>query len=359
MRLISGKKIGSISERLKRAGIDAAVFVNREPLIDSNIAYLTGFSGMLNGVLVLRRGEMHMLTTQLDHDRALEEASADEVLLMGKKERARESVKPLLRGARKIGVIKSRFTLGAMGKLGIAGSRLVDIEDIMREERAVKEPREIEAIKKSAAISNRGVRFLRGFIEMGMKGNEVAAGLERELKARGSERTPFDTIVTSGSRSCIVHPYPASSTRRIGKGLGLVDFGAVYQGYVTDVTVPFLVGKGTEKENLMVEAVLSTFDEVVKKIRDGASAGAVSKAYEGCLRKKGFQAKHSLGHGIGLDTHDSPTFKECGGRLAKNMTLAVEPGAYTEGIGGCRLENDVLVTSSGCEILTKSKLIRI
>jgi Xaa-Pro aminopeptidase len=359
MRLISRKKIEAVSERLKRLGIDAAVFVNREPLVDSSIAYLTGFSGMLNGVLILRAGSMHLLTTQLDHERALDEASVDEVLRVGKKENAKDAIKPLLSGAKNIGVIKNGFTLGAMSKLGIAGSKLVDIEKTMREERAVKEAREIEAIKKSAAISNSGVRFLQGFIERGMRENEVAAGLERELKANGSERTPFDTIVTSGRRSCIVHPYPASSGGRIGNGLGLVDFGAVYHGYVTDVTVPFMVGKGTAKEVGMAETVLSTFDEVVKKIKDGASTEKVSGAYEGCLRKKGFQAKHSLGHGIGLDTHDSPSFTEAGGKLLKNMTLAVEPGVYMKGIGGCRLENDLLVTSSGCNILTKSKLIRI
>jgi Xaa-Pro aminopeptidase len=359
MRLISKGKIKAILEKLEQLKVDAAVFVNMEPLIDSNIAYLSGFSGMLNGILVLRKEGTHLLTTALDYERALEEASVDEVVKISGKERAKDAVKPLLSKARRIGVVKDRFTLGAMGKLKIPESKLVDIEKIMREERSVKEEKEIGAVKKSAWISNTGVKFLQDFIRKGVRENEVAAELERCLRASGSERTPFDIIVTSGYRSSIVHPYPSASSKKIGPGLGLVDFGAVYRGYVTDVTVPFLVGNGNKKTEKVVDTVMSAFDVIVKKIKDGVSAAKISKAYENSIKSGGFQVKHSLGHGIGLDTHDSPSFTEADSVLVKNMTLAVEPGAYVKGFGGCRIENDLIVKKSGCEMLTKSKLIRI
>ncbi len=359
MRLISRGKIEALTEKLKRLDVDVAIFINREPLIDSNIVYLSGFSGMLNGVLILRQEGTHLLTTELDYDRAVDEASVDEIVKINGKNKAKDVISPLVSKARKIGVVKNRFTLGAMSKLKMPKSKLVDIERVMREERCIKESKEIQAIKKSAEISNLGVRFLQEFIKRGVPENDVAAELERELKARGSERTPFDIIVTSGKRSCIVHPYPASSKKKIDTGLGLVDFGSVYQGYVTDVTVPFLIGGGTRKENDIIGTVTSTFDEIVKRIKDGAGIGMVCKEYEKSLTNKGFQVKHSLGHGIGLDTHDSPSFTDSAGNLLENMTLAVEPGVYVKGIGGCRLENDILVKKSGCDILTKSKLIRI
>lgn len=360
MRLISRHKIEAIMDRLKQERIDAAIFLSREPLLDSNIAYLSGFSGMLNGILVLtRKGNVQLLTTELDYDRALAEAGVDEVVKISAKIKASDVIRPLMSGAKRIGVVKNRFTVGAMRKLRLPASRLVDIEGIMLEARAVKEEKEILAMRHCARISNHGIRFLHESLRKGMRENEVSAELERVLKSKGSERVPFDTIVTSGKRSFFVHPYPSASNKRIGPGLGLVDFGAVCQGYVTDVTVPFLAGNGTAKERKIIEAVQSTFDNVVHQVRDGVSVKALNTAYENGVGKGGFKVKHSLGHGLGLDTHDSPSLTEPSGVLRAGMTLTLEPGVYVRGIGGVRIENDVLVNKSGCEMLTESKLIRI
>ena len=344
MRLISGKKIEAIIGRLKQQKVDAAVIINREPL---------------NGILVLTEEGTHLLTTQLDYDRAQEETVVDNVIRMSPKEKASHALKPIISKARKVGIIKSRFTIGHLAKLRIPPSKLVDIDKIMREERAVKETRELEAIMESARISNRGVRFLKGFIREGVRENEVSAELERELRSRGSERTPFDIIVTSGSRSSKIHPYPSSTKKKIGRGLGLVDFGSVYKGYVTDVTVPFLAGRGSYKEEMMARTVASVFSEIAGMIRPGVSIASVYKKYESLITSHGFEVKHSLGHGIGLDTHDSPSLIKDECKLAQGMALAVEPGVYKKGVGGCSLENDILVTKSGASIITKSKLIRI
>lgn len=359
MRLITSKKIEGILEKLARLDVQTALFVNSEPVIDSNIAYLSGFSGMLNGVLVLHRDGMHLLTTALDYERALEQASVDEIVKMTEKETLGKVLKRLLPKAKKIGIVKDRFTLGTCAKLKIPKPRLVDIEKIMSAERAIKEEKEIEAIEKSAGISNKGVKFLQDFIQKGVKENEVAAELGRELLARGSECSPFDIIVSSGHRSSFVHPYPSSSNKKIGPGLGLVDFGAVYHGYVTDVTVPFLVGYVTKKEEAIVETVFSTYDEILLKIKDGVDIKSIYSIYKDRLRMGGFKIKHSLGHGIGLETHESPALNGLGGKLLENMTLALEPGVYVKGVGGCRLENDLVVTPSGSDVMTKSKLIRI
>jgi Xaa-Pro aminopeptidase len=359
MRLISSRKIGALLEELGRLDVQAALFVNNEPLIDSNISYLSGFSGMLNGALVLSQDGMRLVTTTLDHERALGEACVDEVIKVGEGESVSKAVRHLLPGSKRIGTVKDRLSIGSRARLRIPESRLVDIKKTMDGMRAVKEAKEIDAIRKSAVISNKGVRFLQDFIKKGVRENEVAAELERMLRASGSERTPFDTIVTSGGRSSLVHPYPSSSSKKIGPGLGLVDFGAVCQGYVTDVTVPFLVGSGTSKEKRIIDTVLSTYNKVVQMLKDGADMKSIHGAYRKGIEKNGFQLKHSLGHGIGLDTHEGPVLGGQDGKLLENMTLTIEPGAYTKGVGGCRLENDLLVTRSGHSMLTKSRLIRI
>ena len=358
MRLISGKKIESILGRLKQK-VDAAIFISSEPLAESNIQYLSGFGGMMNGILVLSEDGTHLLTTQLDFDRAQDEAVVDSVIRMSPKEKASETLKPIISKARKVGIIKSRLTVGNLARLKIPPSKLVDIDGIMRQERAVKEEKELDAIRESARISNRGVRFLKGFIREGVRENEVSAELEKELRRRGSERTPFDIIVTSGSRSSKIHPYPSSTKKKIGRGLGLVDFGSVYKGYVTDVTVPFLAGRGSAREEMMARTTSSIFSEMVGMMKPGVSIASLYKEYEGLIKGHGFDVKHLLGHGIGLDTHDSPSLIKDDCKLAQGMALAVEPGVYKRGVGGCRLENDIIVTGSGASIITKSKLIRI
>lgn len=359
MRLISRKKIEAIMEKLAGLGVDAAVFVNSEPIIDSNIAYLSGFGGMLSGALVLSRSGVFLVTTELDFDRAMNEAEVDEVIRTDERKKMRDAIRPLLSKAKKIGIVKSRLTLSMCSGLKIPKYRQLDIGKIMEEARSIKEENEMEAIEKSAEISNKGVKFLQDFLKKGVAENVVAAELERELRSAGSERTPFEIIVSSGPGSAIIHPCPSSGVKKIGDGLVIVDFGAVYHGYVTDVTVPFLIGNVSKGEEKIAETVLSAYDKILPKIRDGVKVADIKGVYEKKLKIAGFQVKHAVGHGIGLDTHEGPSLGNPNEKLLANMTISLEPGVYVKGIGGCRLENDLIVTKTGCEVLTKSKLIRI
>ncbi len=359
MRLVSRRKIDGIRERFMESGAEIAIFVNSGSVQDVNIPYLTGFFGMLDGALVFgQKSGMKLVTSELDYERAVRQASVDEIVKIREGETAKDVIRRLLAGSKRIGVVKNRLMLGVCEKLKLPKSRLVDIGKIMRDARAVKEQKELEAVKKSADICNRGVRFLENSIGNGVKGSDLSAELERELRSRGSERTPFDTIVSSGPDSSIIHPYPASGDSEIGKGLGLVDFGAVYKGYVTDVTVPFIIGKPSKREDDIIETVLYAYDQILKKVKEGVNTKSINSVYENCLKTHGFKIKHTPGHGIGLETHDCPSLGS-DVKLKERMTLALEPGVYVKGTGGCRLENDVVVKKKGCSILTKSKLIRI
>jgi len=357
MRLISKRKIKALAERIVQNGAEAALFVNDEPMQDMNIPYLSGFFGMLDGALIFDAdSKLTLITTGLDYERAVEQSNVDEILKTTSSKPIEEIAKRVLKGRKKIGVVKSSLTLDICKRLGIPISRFVDIGSAMREERAVKEESEIEAIKKSASICNGGIRFLQDSIKKGVKENEVSSELEKELKALGSERSPFDIIVTSGPKSSFIHPYPSAGSKRLDNGLGIVDFGAVHKGYSTDVTVPFIVGTPSKKESSIIKAVLYSYDLILKRIREGATTRSMNFAYEKSVKSVGFQIKHSLGHGIGLEIHDAPTlcFNQ---KLKQNMVLAIEPGIYVKGVGGCRLENDVIVNKGGCTVITKSKLI--
>jgi len=360
MRLISGKKIRSISERLSKEGVSAAIFVNAEPVTDPNIAYLTGFFGMGSGLLVFRPHKpMKMIVSELDYGRAVEQSSADEVVKIGPGERGLHMALKHLPSTGKIGVVKSRFTIGMLEGLGVRKSRLIDIGKIMSEERAVKEPKEIEAFEKSASICNLGIKYLEESLRTGIAASEISAGLEHELARKGSEKPPFETIVTSGPGSAHIHPYPSAGDSKVGRGLGIVDFGAVYSGFVTDITVPFCAGRLSDREKKIIKTVLAVHDDSMLSIKSGICVKSLYENYEKALKSAGFDVKHSLGHGLGIETHEFPTINREDIKLRENMSITIEPGVYEKNTGGCRIENDVLVLKNSCRVLTKSRLISI
>ncbi len=359
MRLIGRKKIEEIRERVAEKGLDAALFVNDEPVIDSNIAYLSGFSGMLNGVLIISPDTTKLITTELDYDRAQEQAHVDDLFSCKHSLHLYQSLRSHCKGYRKVGVVKKKFTLEMVERTGIRPSGCVDISTLMERVRMIKEPKEIETIRKSAGICNNGVKFLEGFLREGIRESEVAAELERNLKMTGSEHPPFETIVTSGTRGVFVHPNPPASEKTVGPGLGIVDFGAVYKDYVTDITVPFVSGRPTERQDRMIQTVVSAWEDIRKKLRAGVKTKTLHDIYEKAVESSGFKVKHSLGHSLGLEVHEYPSISGTDVRLKKGMVLAIEPGVYDRKAGGCRLENTLLINKGGCEMLTKSKLIRM
>ncbi len=360
MRLIGRRKVEGIAAELSRMGLDAALFVSGEALTDSNLQYLTGIGGLSSAALILTESGTKLMTTALDYDRAAEEAEADEVVRIDREKGFSKTVIESCTGFRKIGVVRSSLTVAVAQSLGLSRARTTDIGKLMSAQRAVKEPRELEAARESARIADRGVRLLEDILPHAATEAAVAAELEMELKKMGSEEPAFETIVTSGLRSAFIHPCPGASMGKIGNGLGIVDFGATYKGYRSDVTVPFCRGHLSEKQETMVRRVTGTWEEVSGIIRDGAEVSEMHAAYEKAIKSLDMEIKHSLGHGIGLDIHEHPGLSDTGGiRLATGMVLAVEPGAYDTRHGGTRIENDVIVTKHGCEVLTKSKLIRL
>ncbi|MEM5878902.1 MAG: Xaa-Pro peptidase family protein [Candidatus Aenigmatarchaeota archaeon] len=241
----------------------------------------------------------------------------------------------------------------------------------------IKTKEEIKLLKKSAEISNSCIPLIESLLKKEkITEKEIASAIRRKIYSQGAELA-FRTIVACGKRAARIHAKPRASNKIIS-GLGYVDFGASYKGYKTDVTVPFIKGKISKKEEKMVKAVIQAYNLAFKSLKVGLPCFQLFEKVDNFLRKQGFGMQHSLGHGVGLKIHELPTIgipKEKLEKLNKkkkkkleklkkirfqeNMVFTIEPAVYVKGLGGCRLENTILLTKSEPVSITNSKLLII
>jgi Xaa-Pro aminopeptidase len=238
----------------------------------------------------------------------------------------------------------------------------------------IKTAKEIGLLKKSAEITNSCIPIIKKSLkEDKITEKEIVRRLRKNIKNQNAAFS-FIPIVGSGKRSAKVHANPRSTNKTIS-GIGLVDFGACYKGYRTDITIPFIKGKISKKEYKIVNSVLKAYKLAIKSIKFGMPCWQLYEKVDNNLGKNGFQMNHSLGHGLGLKIHELPYIgkprKKLRGKKLKrwlkwkeirfqnNMMFTIEPGVYVKGVGGCRLENDVLIENGRVKILTDAKLIRV
>jgi Xaa-Pro dipeptidase len=368
MRIISDKKIKQLREKLEENNIEAALFLNSEPIHDVNIEYFTGFqqTRFYSFSCLLIKKDMKLVVSKLSYDRAKEQATADEIINLADHDNSlMKFLKKELEGIKSLGIIERIFPYSLSKKFQDIKFR--DINEIMTEIRSIKEKKEIDRIKKSCRICNHGIKVIEENLSTKITEKELSLIIEHELIRKGADELSFPMIVTSGKRSAFIHPSPCVSEKKISKGLGLVDFGVRYKGYCSDVTVPFSVGKLSNKQNLIVNTVKDTYNSAIESIKIDTPTWKIHESAENIIQKKGFVFKHSIGHGLGLKIHDLPSlsprpsdFKERKEILLKeDMVFTIEPGIYEPGIGGCRLENDVLLKDKGPKLLTKSDFLKI
>ena len=352
------KRIRKLREKMRKNGIDAAVFLSLEPIDDQNIYYFTGFQQERYhsfACYIVAQDKTVLILSGLDYERASGK-EADEVVK--KNAPLHIMLKRYIKKNQVVGIMERIFPYYLAKKLG----RTKDITKIISEMRAVKDSEEIELLRKSCKIANRGIKFIKNNLREGISEREFALELERFLLKKADEMS-FPTIVVSSLRSAQIHPYPSFSNQKIKRGLGYIDFGVRYGGYCSDVTVPFSVGKLTEKEKKIVDAALRAYKNSLNILKPGISASKLFSAADKTIKKEGFELKHGLGHGIGLDTHDFPSLSQGSAKginkIKSGMVFTIEPGVYVPGIGGCRLENDFLMGKEKFEILTKSSFLDI
>lgn len=247
--------------------------------------------------------------------------------------------------------------------------------DFMKLNKMIKTKNEIKLLKKSAKIANSCIKIIENSLkEKKVTEKELAKRIRKRLKEQNAHEA-FRTIVACGKRSARVHPKPRTTKKTIS-GIGYVDFGASYRGYRTDVTVPFIKGKVGKREKKIVKTVLKAYNLAIKSIRIGEPCWKLHEKIQKFLKKRGFKMLHPLGHGLGLKVHETPYIgKPKKKRLSKRkkrkweklkkinfqpgMVFTIEPGVYVKRLGGCRIENDVLLTKKEPRILTNSKLVEV
>ena len=223
--------------------------------------------------------------------------------------------------------------------------------------RIIKEQEELEYLRKAAEIGDKAFDDIVNYIKPGMSENEVAFRLETVMRGLGSEGPSFTTIVASGKRGSL--PHGIASEKLIVSGeFVTMDYGAVFKGYHSDMTRTIAVGKVDDEYRHIYDVVLESQLIGVKNVKPGASGKAVDGEVRAYLKKMGYEQyfTHGLGHSLGLEIHEEPRLSKLSTckSLEPGILVTVEPGVYLPGRLGLRIEDTVLVTAGGNEILTKS-----
>lgn len=257
-----------------------------------------------------------------------------------------------------IGFESNNLTVDTYKKLrkALPGVTLKPVSGLVAGIRAAKDPFEAERIRQSARILARCYGVVERNLRPGARELDIALAVEAAAKADGAERLAFDTIMASGPRGAL--PHGKASDKRIKKGeLVVADMGVIFDGYNSDCTRTYCVGKPTAKVREVYRTVLDAQSRAIETVRPGVLASDVDFAARKHIEGAGYGRYfgHGTGHGVGLDIHEQPSISPFSkDRLAEGMVITVEPGIYIPGWGGVRIEDMLLVTADGFEILTKT-----
>ncbi len=235
--------------------------------------------------------------------------------------------------------------------------QLVPLEDVMYSIRKVKDDNEIDLIRKSIALAEEAFEAIRPEIKVGQNENWLAGQLIAELRSRGASSASFPVIVATGANSSLPHYRPGDKDVPIQRDQPvLIDWGAIYRGYCSDLTRTLFVGRVSPKIKQIYKVVTEAREAAIKFLRPGVTSLQADRVARDVIELAGFGKEfgHGLGHGIGREIHELPRMSKWAAEdeLRPGMIVTVEPGIYLPGEGGVRIEDDVLITHSGCEVLS-------
>ena len=337
---------------VQKAGADALLVTSF-----TNVTYLTGFSGDDSFLLVGKDKDVILsdgrYTTQLE-----EECPGLDAYIRPGGEGMFESVAKIVKKAKatRLGVEAQSMTVSLYNRLDkdLAKVALLPTAGLVEELREIKDKREIEAIRRAIEITERGFAVLRATLRPDKTEKQVADELEYQMRLFGAKSVAFPSIVAVGPRAALPHATPGDS--QIGESNHLlIDWGANEDQYNGDLTRVLVTGKISPKLERVYRVVLEAQRQGIEAVRPGAVAQDVDRVARNVIEKAGFGRYfgHGLGHGLGLDVHENPRLGVSSKTVLKpGMVVTVEPGIYLPGWGGVRIEDDVLVTRSGHEVLS-------
>ncbi len=357
---MSAKRINALRAKLQKDNLDGLILTQFDWMDKraSVLRYLISFTGS-TGILVIGHKRADFFTDFRYADQCKKEIKGAKVhIVPGDPWVALKDFAQLAPNNRRYGIDTSRMTVEMRGKLrhswpdvllAKGGSAIANLG-------WVKDKAELVGITKAVEIADAAFERTLALVRPGIREREVAAELEYQMMMLGSEVAAFDTILASGYRSALCHG--VASTKKIRKGdLVTFDFGATYEGYVSDMTRTVVVGKATARQKKIYNIVLRAQKAGVRKVKAGVSGKAVDDACRKIITRAGYGKNfgHGTGHGIGYFVHIGPRLSPTSeDTLIAGEVITVEPGIYISGWGGVRIEDDVVVTRSGGRVLNRT-----
>jgi Xaa-Pro aminopeptidase len=344
-----------LRKRLDGLKLDA-LFITHLP----NIRYLCGFTGSA-GVLIITRSKMAFFTDGRYTEQARTEVSGVKIVV-GKRPTFSEAVEWLLESkVRAFGIEAEHLTVAAQRNLKKAISRvrrpsvrLRPTSFLVERLRMEKEEGELEQIRAAVLLASSVFFDIVKQIRAGIPERTIAAEIEYCCRRAGADSMSFDTLVSSGQRSAL--PHGVASAEPIARdGFVILDYGVILGGYCSDMTRTVYVGHVDDRSRSIYKAVLEAQQAAVAAVKDGVAAGEVDAAARNVLARSRLAKyfTHSTGHGVGLEIHELPRVAKDQPELLKTgMVITIEPGVYIPAFGGVRIEDTVVVTAAGCEVLT-------
>jgi Xaa-Pro aminopeptidase len=347
----------NVRDALKELKLDG-ILLTHPP----DLAYLTNFTGD-DSIGLITEKDFILVTDFRYREQAEQEAAWLKLVI--REGKMSDAVAQTLVNAKvkRIGFEANFTTFGQVHAIdkavqaleGVKPVELVPLEDVMATIRKVKDDNEIDLIRKSVGVAEEAFDAIRSEIKEGQAENYLAGLLVFELRSRGATNSSFPVIVAAGANSSLPHYRPGETLIQRDQPL-LIDWGALYKGYCSDLTRTLMVGRVNSKIKQIYKVVFEAQQAAISFLRPGVTTRQADQVARDVIDRAGFGKEfgHGLGHGIGREIHELPSMRKIGGEeeLRPGMVVTVEPGIYLPGEGGVRIEDDVLITHSGCEVLS-------
>ena len=336
---------------LEKSGSDA-LLVTHLP----NIRYLCGFSGSDAMLLATPERCWFLCDSRYTVQARSEVCGADIVETAVKYDSLRQIV--MDNRIMRLAFEASHVTVAEYERLSghLDGRSLSGVDSLLDAVRGCKDQDEIGVLRRNAALASECLQSVLHLVKPGMAESALALALEMEMRRRGAEDRAFDFIVASGERGAM--PHGKASEKLLCSGeLVTIDFGLVMDGYNSDETVTVSVGRAGDRCREIHGIVKDAHDRAIDAVRPGISCRELDEVARSWIRRHGYEQYfgHGLGHGVGLEIHEKPTLSPRSDDVVEEgMVLTIEPGIYLPGFGGVRIEDMIVVTQDGCELLSRA-----
>ncbi|MGC8545941.1 MAG: M24 family metallopeptidase [Athalassotoga sp.] len=346
------ERSSKLYRKLKDKGIDYFLSITFERS-NTTVRYLSGFTGD-TGCVIVGEKERYLLVDSRFYTQAAQESDC-EIVKVGNSSNLTKKALEILKG-KIVGIENGKFFHSWYADMS-NDLQLQNVEEDLYAIRAVKDREEVDKIKRAIEVAQNALKKTLEKFHVGMTEKEFSSLLGYEMEMHGAQKPSFDTIIASGYRGAL--PHGLASDKKMEKGeMVVVDFGALVDGYCSDITRTFGISKVPQKALDAYLAVLGAQLKAIESAKSGMTGKEIDGVARNFLKEKQLDGYFGggLGHGLGMDVHEYPFLSEWYDKPINDMAVVTfEPGVYIPGEFGIRIEDDVLLTENGHEVLSNFK----